>query len=110
MVGVLGIASDYFNLVSYTISDPISNLSISLLLILVVLLFLGENIFFSWFRVARWMIPIALLIVFSTPGVSHSWAIGGPTRETISLFTAGLFLVISLILIIKKSIQVRRQK
>src|SRR5438128_2586095 len=69
----------------------------------------GDAIFHSWLRFACWWIPIAALIIFTTPTTSHSWAIGGPSRDSSSIFMSGLFLFISLLLMGYKMFKLRRK-
>jgi hypothetical protein len=79
-------------------------------ILLSILYFLREEIFRSWLKLTKWYLPIATVIITwsAMSGSSGGW--GMPNffdSESMSWFTAGLFLLISLILIIKKSIQFR---
>lgn len=69
-----------------------------------------EEIFHSWLRFAYWWIPISVLIIFTTPTTDHSWAIGGPTRETMSFVMSGLFLAVSLLIVGIKSLTLRNKE
>lgn len=70
---------------------------------------LPEQVFRSWLHFTYAWIPISLLFIFTTPVTSHSWAISvGSGRETITWIMNGLFVVISLVLIIVKSISLRK--
>lgn len=56
----------------------------------------NDRVFNSYLRFAYWWTPLSALIIFTTPTASHSWAIGGPTRQTMLFVMSGLFLTISL--------------
>jgi hypothetical protein len=87
--------------------DFLVQISIVVLLLVGVLYFLREEIFRAWIRFARWWVPLSLVLILAAPTSSHSWAIGGFDREGVTWLMDGLFLIISLILIIKKSVQLR---
>jgi len=74
-----------------------------------VLLFLREEIFKTWKTFAIWWIPLSVLFIFSTPSSGGgSIGIGGSIdREIVTWWFAGLFLIISLVLIIYKSIKLK---
>jgi hypothetical protein len=64
---------------------------------------LPDQVFRSWLHFAYVWIPISLLLIFTTPSTSHSWAINvGLGREGITWIMGGLFALISLILITYK--------
>ncbi len=69
---------------------------------------LDNRVFYSWIRFAYWWIPLSILIIFTTPTTDHSWALGGPTRETMSFVMSGLFFFISLILITYKHFTLKK--
>jgi len=78
---------------------------LSITLVLILLLFVRENVYKSWLKFAIWAIPIGIIILWiaptSTPG---GWISGGDfTKETASWGVSFLFLIISLVIIIKKS-------
>lgn len=70
---------------------------------------LNDQIFNSWRRFAYWWIPLSALIIFTTPTTDHSWALGGPTRQTMSFVMSGLFLFISLIIIAYKYFKLKKK-
>ncbi len=99
------------------ICRPITNESIALFLILLpislfltslILLFTREEVFHSWKKFVIGYLPIALILLFLTAGESGGGigfaAIDG---EIISWWLAGLFLIISLLIIGIKSWKLR---
>ena len=88
------------------IAGPLFSLAIPVLLVVFILLFTREEVYKSWRRFAIWAIPISIIILWiaptSTPG---GWISGGDfTKETASWGVSVLFLIISLVIIIKKSL------
>ncbi|MDP2665479.1 MAG: hypothetical protein Q8P23_02430 [bacterium] len=92
--------------------------AISLLLPLVfvaplssLLFLLREEVFRAWLRFAYWWIPVSLVFIYLAGG----WSGGGfgiPNvldQESVSIIFAGLFVVISLLLIIWKYFSSRRK-
>ena len=75
------------------------------------LLFCKEQIFRSWLRFTKYYLPIALLLILtSSSGGGGMFAGGlgtGFDREGMIWFTAGLFFVISVIMIAIKSWKLR---
>jgi len=85
--------------------------SLSLLLISLILFFLRPEIYTSWWKFARIYLPVALALIllmgFSDDG--GSWGVSADFDAEITIwFTAGLFLLISLILIIYKSLKLKK--
>jgi ABC-type Fe3+ transport system permease subunit len=89
------------------IGNSFFDLAGSLFLISLIALFVRESVFRTWFQFAKWWIPASFLLVSVSPDGSHGFFPALFTKESMSLWTAGLFLITSLILIIKKSIQLR---
>ena len=73
----------------------------------VTLLFVRDYTYLSWRRFARWAIPIGAIILFLVPADSPGGWISGPdlTKETASWGVSIAFLLISLIIIVRKSLQ-----
>lgn len=107
-IGVVGIGVDYYNVLDYTIADPISNFASSLLVISVFLCFVTDQVFFSWLTFAKWWIPLTiLLIVISPTNGSSAFFPAFFSKELTSMWMGGLFVLISLLLIIIKSLSLR---
>jgi len=79
----------------------------ALFLVSFILLFTRKSIYFSWRKFARWAIPIGAIILFLVPADSPGGWISGPdlTKETASWGVSIAFLLISLIIIVRKSLQ-----
>lgn len=93
-----------------SIGGPLFTFGIALLVISSILFFRPEVVFISWWKFTRVYLPVALaLIVFSSgPQGGGNFGLGsGPGMEDVVWFTAGLFLLISLGIIIVKSRKVR---
>ena len=89
------------------LAEPFFLGSIAVLFISLILLFTRESTYLSWRRFAIWAIPISIIILWiaptSTPG---GWISGGDfTKETASWGVSVLLLLISLIIIIRKSLK-----
>src|SRR3989344_1754802 len=90
---------------------PIGLYSIALFILSSVSYFLDDQIFNSWSKFAKYYLPIAFLFILSTvisPG-SGSWASSGFDSELATWFTVGLFVVISIFIIVIKSWRLHRQ-
>lgn len=68
-----------------------------------ILAFVRKAAFYSWLRFAAWWLPLSAILIATTPETSNSWMplffIG---KDTVTIFMASLFTVISLILIVWK--------
>ena len=108
-IGICGKVSnscwDFFDLLW-----PFFSIFLSLFIVSLFTHHMKEQTFRSWVRFVAWWVPLSMLLIFITPTTTHSWAVGGPTRESITWLMDGLSLAISLILIIKKSVQLRGGK
>lgn len=86
-------------------------ISIALFVVLSILLFVRQETFLSWRKFAKYYLPVAtLMIIFAPDG--HGGGFGllyGQDSESTSMFAAILFLIISLLIIIVKTIALRRR-
>jgi len=105
---VLGISTDYFNLAHYTTADFVSTLSLAVLPILLILFFLRDEIFLAWLKFAWWYLPITLLLVIFSPNHNGGFLPSPITKELASLWLGGLFVIISLVLIVYKHFSLPR--
>jgi len=81
-----------------------------LVILSTVLFFTREQVFRSWLRFAKWYLPIAAILILISSDTGGGLFIGfggGYDREGMIWFTAGLFLIISLLLIATKSWKLR---
>lgn len=80
-------------------------LSLSLLYLL------REEIFRSWLRFTKWYLPPATIAVIISSGSHGGWGIGNIfAPEFVTMWSAGLFFIISLFLIAYKSYRLRSEK
>lgn len=92
------------------VAQPLVLFSFSVFLVSALLYFLREEIFRSWLRFAKWYLPLAGIAILLSRRSHGGW--GYPNifaTEIVAMWTAGLFFLISLILIIYKSLKLRRQ-
>ena len=93
-----------------SVGQPIIMFSISILILFCILSFLRPEVFKSWSKFALFGLPIGIiLIAITSPQGSGSFATPDIDREIITWFVSILFLAISLIIIIVKSLKLRRQ-
>ena len=87
-------------------AQSLFSFSVMTIFISLILLFLREEVFRAWFKFARIYIPLALIFIFLSalsPG-GGSWGVSNNfDAEAATWFFSGLFLLISLILIARKS-------
>jgi len=90
--------------------ESIFFLSATLLLSLIPLYFLKEGIYKAWRKFAVIYLPIAILWIAASDPYGGGGYVGMlDSREQVTFFVSGLFLLISLILIIYKSIKLRKK-
>lgn len=93
------------------VGQPLFFFSLSVLPLFAILYFLREEVFRSWSRFAKWYLPLAAIAIFLSFGSHGGWGVGNIfDTELVTMWSAGLFFVISLILIIYKSYRLRREK
>lgn len=83
--------------------------SIPLLLFSLITYFLHEEVFRAWLRFAYWWVPLSIVLIFLAAG-SSGGGYGMPNifdQEFVAITLSGLFALISLILIIVKSLLLR---
>jgi hypothetical protein len=75
---------------------------------LIPLYFLKEAVYLSWRKFALWYLPIVAVLILSAGGSGSGFNPGyGMDTESLTFFFSGLFAIISLILIVYKSIKLR---
>lgn len=99
----------YFNCVAEPAFQVIGLFLIAIIIFLFPLYFLKEGVYLSWRKFALWYLPIAIIFILLVGGSgSGGFNPGyGFDTESLTFFFSGLFAVISLILIIYKSIALR---
>ena len=104
LVSVAGLWFDYKNIADPYPSEPAYILGIAVFLPSLLLLFCKEEIFKSWFRFARWALPLSILLIIVAPTTNGSFTpFYGINKEMVTWLMGGLFTLISLILIVWKS-------
>ncbi len=112
---ILGVGWYFITSCSYNDSVCISNndalggplvfFSTALLLSSIFLLFFSESSYKSWKKFATWAIPVGAVILYLAPASSPGTlgiGFGSFTKETASWLVSGVFLFISLVIIVKK--------
>lgn len=100
--------SQELNYVFLSFIKPIYLFSLVFLPIGIIMLFIRKDVLLSWFRLARWWVPLSALVIIITPSTSGTWMpiyFIGKTYATLLL--AGSFTLISLALITWKSFSLR---
>jgi hypothetical protein len=80
---------------------------LSILFILFFLFFISESIYHSWRKFALWYVPLSILITVNSGTQSQSGGLLPSDAEFLTYFFPIVFLLISLILIIYKSIKLK---
>ena len=65
------------------------------------------EIYETWFRFARWWIPLSMLAIFLAPEYSHDW-LYPITKGYIAFATSAIFLVISALIVVIKFVSLRK--
>ena|SRR3989338_11368159 len=97
--------------------DTIVVIASSFLLVIsplvLILAFLHKEIFTVWFKFARIYVPIALVLVAITPsssGGSMFIGFGEPDKGSVGWLLGGIFVIISLVLIVRAHRRLKRQE
>jgi len=67
--------------------------------------FLKDQIFQTWFKFSRIWVPISILLTIITPGGSASFFVSLWDKQMTAIVMSGLYIVISLMIIIIRSTQ-----
>lgn len=98
----------YFQRFFTTLGTLIFSYSFSTALSLSFLYFLREEIFCSWLRFTKWYLSFAAIAIILSLGSHGGWGVGNIfDTELVTMFSAGIFFIISLILIVYKSFRLR---
>lgn len=102
--GSYGISREVYKL----IAEPLFNLSSALLLCSLMLFFVRDEVFGAWRKFALVWIPLSIFSIAITPNTTAILQV--VDKEVISIVCAGLFVVISLILVIFKTYSLKGKK
>lgn len=89
------------------IGGVIELFSIALFIISFILLFVRDEVFNAWFKFSRLWLPISLIFVFIASPNDGGVLASPSSRALLIIFSLSLFLMISLGIIIWKSVQMR---
>jgi len=94
-------ATNFFHAIFLDFINPLYTFSIFFVVPALGLVFVKQHTFKSWLRFAIWFIPLSIIVIGTTSTSSNSWMplyfIG---KDTVTLVMAGLFTVISLVIIV----------
>jgi len=111
IISLLGIGIvSYPNLVNELLEDIIGFPALSVFLSLLPLYFLKEGVFKAWRTFALIYLPIAIFLIAISPEQLDQSFLGmsyGSDRESTSIATAGLFVLVSYLIIAYKSFTLR---
>lgn len=114
LIGIfIAIMIDYFyrnsNLTRTTyklIAEPLFYISISLFITSFFIMFIKDQIFHSWIKFTYYWIPISMFLVLIIPGGGGRGSFPSLIdAESISIIMSGLYLIISLIIVIIGSVK-----
>ncbi|MBI4094898.1 MAG: hypothetical protein HY435_01760 [Candidatus Liptonbacteria bacterium] len=91
------------------IGEPLLIGSIPIIVIFLALLLVGESIFITWQKFAKIYLPIAVALIIFAPSDGGGFFPGMFDKEITTWFVSGLYLAVSLGIIIFKGIKLRRQ-
>ena len=91
--------------ISLTITSPLYLFALFILPITLILVFVPRNVFISWLKLAVWAVPLLLLLISTQPVYSGFLS---TDRDDAARLAGEVFAGASLILIIWKSIAIRR--
>lgn len=90
------------------ITNPLDSFARYFLLIAIVLIFIPRRTFISWLKFATWALPLLFIFVASTPVYDASFLFSFG-RDDAARLAGQIFAIASLILIVWKSIAIRRR-
>lgn len=90
------------------IGQPLGILSICLFVISIILLITREQVFYAWSKFSIIFFPMAFVIIFMAPVINGTLI--GFDKELATLYLASIFVIISLLIIIFKSFQFRKEE
>lgn len=93
------------------IAEPLFFVSSSLLIIASFLFFVRNEVFSSWLTFAKWWIPLTLVLLIISPADgSGAFFPAFFSKELTSIFMSGLFLLISLVIVLYQSLLMRKSE
>jgi len=89
------------------VSQPLALFSVFVFILTGILYFLREEIFRSWFHFSKWYIFLSFVAIFLSNSSSHRVFLNPFETELVAWETSCSYFIISIILIIYKSIKLR---
>jgi len=96
-----------FRSYSHTIGEPLFIISLSLMVCSLILFFMKDEVFKFWLKFAYIWIPLTSIFVIISP--EYDSGLIPIEKESVSILFSVLFLLISIIIIISKSISLRKK-
>ncbi len=91
-------------------SESIFWLFVPILIYSLILLIVSKDIFISWFKFTLYFIITSIIIVLFTPTTTHGLDFFPIVKETVTIFLASIYSVISIIVITIKSISIHNKE
>lgn len=97
---------EFESLYTFSVIEPLSYISLSIFVTILILLFFNENIYKLWLKyILSWFGPIALLIIMSgSTGSSFAY----PDRSTFAILFGMILVVITLLFTLVQKFYFRR--
>jgi len=92
--------------IALSFTKPLYFFTLYSLPLAIILIFVSRPVFNSWFRLAAWILPLALIFIATQP--VYTTHILSTNRDDAARFAAEVITTISLILIISKYVALRR--
>lgn len=89
--------------------DPLIFAAVFLIVVSFCLFFIPDSIFKKWLRFAIAWLVVEVIFVAISPTYTGGWMNFGPTKELVSIWMGVLFVIISLVLIIRQSVKERKK-
>lgn len=113
IVGSTGLTYDYCPSINIPCTDLVYDAIVNLLIFIPLFLFslitykMRDEVYRAWLRFAYVWVPFSIVLIFLSPQYSTDWMY--PVEKgTVAFLTSALFATISLILIVWKSVAIRR--
>lgn len=87
------------------LSESIFWLTVPVFITSIITLFLNENVFNVWRRFTNYFLVVAVVIVLITPTSTHGLDFFPIIKETVTIALASIYSIISLIIILYKSLK-----
>ncbi|HYD93100.1 MAG TPA: hypothetical protein VEB18_01430 [Candidatus Paceibacterota bacterium] len=109
LISALGYIFDYFDLYDPWLSEPLYILGLATFIPALLLVFLKKKgVFGAWAKLAAWWLPLSIVLIAVTPDSNNTWMpLYSVTKEMVTWLMAGLFSIISIVVITWTSLRNR---